>query len=440
VLYHGSRRLCECGFWNVLADVLSNEAYDLIYSTIGCASLFRNANAFDAIWALLREFAEQEYYKIPDGYQRLPQEMLERAKDVVAIHDHHRLKRIGRQDGSFALHFNLQEGDKTELADRVILALPRRALQLIDFDDVLFEDVDAFMRYRDDAVTSERACKLFLTFKGPWWDQSVFGPKLLDQKEVAKVSAAYTDLPMRQCYYYGTPKANTPALLLASYADDAAVSFWCALTDAPGGIYANLAKDPEDQLALLASEDMVASARRQLSAMHHDVKVPRPTGAYFFDWGKDPYGAGWHAWAPGVRSWQVGPIMRQPNPELCLFICGEAYSQTQGWVEGAINSAEMLLRRLDVDPPPWMEGVDYEFEMEGDHSMENNLTHLLVALSSSLELQRAFARDREAIMKAFGLDEAEKAALRANDEAAITKLTSNGVVIQHYILRYSTKC
>ena len=36
----------------------------------------------------------------------------------------------------------------------------------------------------------------------------------------------------------------------------------------------------------------------------------------------------------------------QPLPEVDVFICGEPYSWSQGWVEGALESAERVAHRL----------------------------------------------------------------------------------------------
>ncbi len=35
---------------------------------------------------------------------------------------------------------------------------------------------------------------------------------------------------MRQCYYFGAPGDDEPALLMATYADDVATSFWAGLS------------------------------------------------------------------------------------------------------------------------------------------------------------------------------------------------------------------
>jgi len=51
--------------------------------------------------------------------------------------------------------------------------------------------------------------------------------------------------------------------------------------------------------------------------------------------------------------------MRRPladaQPDLKLFVCGEAFSHIQGWVEGALTSAEMLLEeQFKLTRPSWI--------------------------------------------------------------------------------------
>jgi monoamine oxidase len=421
ITHHGRRPLYEWGFWNVLNDVISNEAYSVLFSTIGLSSYFRNANALESIWVLLRSMAPQTYYRIEGGYQQLPLALLKGAEDVVEAHVGHQLTAVAREKGAFTLTFCTADDDVTKRADRLILALPRKALQLIAFDDALFEDAKQLRRDLD-AVTSVPVCKLYLTFAEPWWDRSKFGPSQLGANSVA---AAFTDLPMRQCYYFGRRRSRDPSLLLAGFTDEIGVSFWCGLAD-KGDVFPNPAQDAADREALQSSKTMVKAALKQLEEMHDDYPVPPPTGAFFVDWGAPPHGAGWHDWAPGIKSWNMAGRIRQPNPKRELFICGEAYSQQQGWVEGAINSAEMVMRRLGLERPDWVEVPNYEFEVEGESKMATPLAELIVALSDSLELQRAYGRDQESIMEAFGLSETEKAALRTGDKKAIEALAGVG--------------
>ena len=52
---------------------------------------------------------------------------------------------------------------------------------------------------------------------------------------------------------------------------------------------------------------------------------------------------GWHSWKAGYKYNQIMPRMRQPIPDERVYICGSAYSNDQGWVEGALETAELML-------------------------------------------------------------------------------------------------
>jgi hypothetical protein len=44
-----------------------------------------------------------------------------------------------------------------------------------------------------------------------------------------------------------------------------------------------------------------------------------------------------------------------------VYVCGESYALDQGWVEGAVNTAERVLETyFDLDRPGWVAG-DYSF-------------------------------------------------------------------------------
>lgn len=62
------------------------------------------------------------------------------------------------------------------------------------------------------------------------------------------------------------------------------------------------------------------------------------------DWSRPPFGAGCHAWAPGAKSWEVrdrltGFGFKEREDIKNLHVCGEAYSDYQGFIEGALRSA-----------------------------------------------------------------------------------------------------
>jgi hypothetical protein len=168
---HNGLPLDQFGLWNVLADVVSNEAYALLASTLGTISLFRNVNAFDGVWNLSHEIGDGGGFTLVDGYQSLPLELQARAqRNGVAVCLNHRLDAVSRHGANLRLTFTGPNGEAIEKrARQVILALPQRALQLLNLGDDLFEDASEFRRVRDRAVLPMRSCKVFLTYDHAWW-------------------------------------------------------------------------------------------------------------------------------------------------------------------------------------------------------------------------------------------------------------------------------
>lgn len=100
---------------------------------------------------------------------------------------------------------------------------------------------------------------------------------------------------------------------------------------------------------------MVEELHRQLMRMHGVKRAPEPIDAAYMDWADDPYGGAVHFWNPGYRSDTVMTAMTQPLPGFPAYVCGEAWSTNQTWVEGALQTAEIMLqKRLGLSAPAWI--------------------------------------------------------------------------------------
>lgn len=107
---------------------------------------------------------------------------------------------------------------------------------------------------------------------------------------------------------------------------------------------------------------MEEKVRAQLAELH-DYDVPMAIGGVFRDWSE--YG-GWHTWEPFVDVPKVKNVMFRPlcederhrlvvralDPDatiprpLPLYVCGEAYAWEQGWIEGALMTAERVASEI----------------------------------------------------------------------------------------------
>ena len=333
------RPLHDWGFWNLLARVISNEAWQALRDIVSSHTMFANWNGYDAMVSLVVEQAGN-WYRLSRGYQQLPERLAAMIdKAGTDIRRQHIVERVHKSNDRIALEVGTPD-DRLELtADRLVLACPRYAIaRLIDASPQLH---DSPLAHRLESVRSVPACKVFLTFDDPWWRRVPEGPGKIAESTYA---VSHTDLPLRQCYYLGYDEAAGQGLMLASYADGDAVGYWRALM-ADDGRHAGL----QTPLSRLAAEDV----RRQLSAMH-DFDVPTPSDGVFVDWTQPPYGGAWHNWQPGWKSWETTTAMLQPISDWPLHVCGESWSTAQGWVEGALETAEaMLTNHFDLERPDW---------------------------------------------------------------------------------------
>ncbi|WP_343689273.1 FAD-dependent oxidoreductase [Chitinophaga sp.] len=364
--------LYKWGFWNLLYRVISSEGYQFSMDAGGYDSTLVNWNASDAIPWYLSDFGMTPKYKgFTNGFQQVPialAELFEKAGGEVRLE--RQLQGFDYTDNQFTLHF--KDGE-TITAGKLILAMPRRALDLITPDSPQLKQIQPLI----SSVTPRPLFKLFTTYANPWWRISGFTGA--DGKFVPVQSGrSVTDLPVRQTYYWpnsdGTPAVTGRAMLLASYDDGNNIGFWDGLRPQrskawkTGRSHAEIA-DPfvgDDDKIVSGKEEVIQSnlnqtwdeyqaprrmvdeVARQLQQMHGLDYTPLVKSAAFRDWGEDPYGGGWNSWNIGVKSWEVRDQITNPIAGTHLYICGEAYSDAQGWVEGALQTAEIMLGKLIV--------------------------------------------------------------------------------------------
>jgi monoamine oxidase len=350
--------LYKQGFWNVLLRVINGEAYQLGVDAGGYNSTLSNWNAADAIPWYLSDFGIDPQYKgFRKGFQQVPKALAQLFAKKGEIRLETPVSAVRWQDGGFEF---LANGQPVK-ARQLILAMPRRSIDLLAATSPILHE---FQRLTA-SVTPRPLFKLFTTYNNPWWLAAGY-TNAEGQYVAVEAGRSVTDLPVRQTYYW--PKSNGDpatagerAMLLASYDDGTNTGFWDGLRPqrhlpkAPGQDVAPL-PDPFIGEAAANAESvwneyraprlMVQEVARQLGTMHGLNYTPKVLNAAFRDWGDDPFGGGWNSWNIGVKSWEVKRDIIKPLGSYPLYICGEAYSDAQGWVEGALQTAGMMLEKI----------------------------------------------------------------------------------------------
>lgn len=372
------RPLWKWGFWDLAARVLSNEGYQFMKDSGGYEANVANANAVTQLPAT--EYTDTtKFLTLRDGYDELPKTLAREFNDAMPggipkgerVMMNHRLCEIAIGTGEYRYTLIFEPTVTTDAkttarigakkivvrAKKVILAMPRRSLELITSD--FFND--PWLKTNIQSVLIQSAFKLLLAYETPWW------------RALGLVAGrSVTDLPIRQTYYFGTEaeqeggKPFMNSLLMASYNDMGTVPFWKGLEE--GTRYAGYrpsclepgVRNVIPATEFDATEEMVSAANRQIAAMHAMPDIPMPYSAVYHTWNENPYGGGWHEWKSNYRLDEIMCRMRKPVDDQDIFIVGEAYSYGQGWVEGALDIAESMLEDyFGFERPGWINNPDY---------------------------------------------------------------------------------
>jgi predicted NAD/FAD-dependent oxidoreductase len=363
--------LWQVGFWNLLSRHLSSEGRALAISAIGYDVLGANANAVDIIAENFDFTPNTQYFLFDEGFESIFWKLADdfEAQDGT-IHKEKSLESFDTAGGGgFTLTF---EGGRQSSARAVVLAMPRAAiLRLRRIGPVLDPAKAPHVPRLLNAVEGIPLYKLFAIYPRPWWQE---------QLGLAE-GRSLTDLPVRQCYYWATNPGGPSAIM--AYNDQDSASYWggyqtgplgpgdTALESGDTGALRFRARGPQQEAtddpvtrrrranwdAHGAPHEMVMEMHRQLMEMHGVTTAPEPIDAAFMDWMNPPYGGAVHFWNPGHRSWEVRERMTQPVDGVNAFVVGEAWSTAQTWVEGALQTAEIMLqRRLGMGAPSWVDG------------------------------------------------------------------------------------
>ncbi len=358
------KKVNNMGFWNLIKDQTSEEGYNFLSVAGGYYSNTINWNAAEAFPYMVGDFsdAEVQYKTIEGGYDKIAYALANAylKNPGASIWGGNRLVTFSKSENNdyrYELVFFNEDEQKEYriLANKIIMAMPTRSLELLDQNNFFFaRNTQKELQKNIDSVVKESSFKILMGFEEPWW-----------KKDFGIVSGhSRTDLPIRQCYYFGIDPNDSHSLFLGSYNDMRTTMFWNVLGSEdlyePKTTKLVSLAQLDDYKSVQASKVMVHEVMNQIREMHGRNDIPEPYITYYKNWSEDPYGAGYHAWRVGVDVAATMKYMRRPHQAEDIFICGEAYSDQQGWVEGAFCVAEKMLQDyFNLQQPTWLNSSYY---------------------------------------------------------------------------------
>jgi hypothetical protein len=350
----GGLPLADWGFLDLLRRVLSPADYSLVTGASGLASQTGNCNAADAIFSLMSWLDPGAKARHPvRGMQEIPRRLarLLRGHGGSISLNRELTGCIVESPALVRLAFRAQPEPAGQpplelppvYARHLVLAMPRRALERIIEHGAADVLGDPAVRAMIAAVTPVPAFHLACCYREPWWEQAGDG---------GAGQRAAAGLPLRQALYLGRADGSAgpgqapgreSLILLTS--DEQTIGHWLPWLRADGR-----AASPHrggGWADYQAPEAIIDEARLLLRKIHRTGGAATcpdaPWAAAMADWSADPYGGQCHVWKVHERSRRLSDAIVSPVPEAPVYICGEAYSHQQGWVEGALNRAEHLL-------------------------------------------------------------------------------------------------
>lgn len=321
------RPLAEWALPDALLEVLTPEELAYVADRLIYSFWHQPVHAHAALkWVAQELFrGKGEMSELEGGMDTLP-EALSRAigRHGARITFRHRLASVEflGEGGPISLSFDTQDGRISLSAGRVVLAMPAGAVARVEG---LAErpEIHALL----SALAPQDAVATALVFKKPWWREiGIYG------------GASTTDLPVRHLRHHGGEQwRGSRAGALISYSDGQSAQFWRGPefgAPATGWISADhpVACELHSQAQMMFGRKM-------------PMALPAPVAAFTQHWNESAAGAAFHMWSKGSSPADVMRSALCPVPAQKLHICGEAWSPRQGWIEGALESVDMMLER-----------------------------------------------------------------------------------------------
>ncbi|MGB5555893.1 MAG: FAD-dependent oxidoreductase, partial [Flavobacteriaceae bacterium] len=174
--------LYKIGLWNLIAPVLSHEAYKIAVTTVGYDCLGFNTNAVDTICELYDFVPGVKYSLLDEGFDSMLWTIQKEFTDKKGeVHLNHGLKRFDETklaDGTagVTLHFSANSAKKAKgkiiTARAIVLAMPQRSIRLLDpSGPVLDPERAPKVQFLLNAVEPIHLYKMFIAYDNPWWEK-----------------------------------------------------------------------------------------------------------------------------------------------------------------------------------------------------------------------------------------------------------------------------
>ena len=323
-------------------------------------SILQDLLTFNLIWDRLYQFKKGWSHLVEKLVKLLKKQSGANGVEVEMI-NRCGVERISTSEDGFDLGLK----DDTVSAKRVVLALPPKAVENIFMELENTGDRDILFRICRSVVGFQMT-KINLYFKDDWWNKvkgvRMFGPNITSLP-CASIYPFYSDCKKRGCEVCDKCINDQCPAALTIYCDVNNSEFWSGLQSLGHKFQSPLQECHPDILP--ASESVVHEALKELKEVFNvDGYITRPILTSYRCWGGEDnianfdasrgqqntnFGYAVHMWRIGVDDYKIRKKVAKPLQDKKLYMCNEAWSEYQSWVEGSLLSTQTAVDQLLKD-------------------------------------------------------------------------------------------
>ncbi|SEK93517.1 NAD(P)-binding Rossmann-like domain-containing protein [Aquimarina amphilecti] len=365
----------EWQLWGLLRDMgYSEECIEMLTNTIGFAGPFKSLpNAGDA-WQILADFPKDPtYYTFKYGFSTLPDAIKKELEGKVSIYLSTNIDSIHGDEDDFTIYATeATEGEnskpnipggkyKTIKTKQIISAIASTGFKALFIKSPALhassKKYDSMKLWESiNGVLGMNLMKINFYFREAWWYTGSTGRPNIE------FGPNFTDLPINSIYpFYSVEdlevdhKKGTVSIIsgeepaaLTLYCDFNNTNFWKGLQNIGPKFSSPLQEkynEMESQTVFPASQAVVAEARKQMGLLFGVTNIPDPIFTSYRLWnGEDDFEHAYHQWQLNVDDKKTIEYLSNPLPG--FYMCNEAISDMQGWVNGSLRSSDLALGKI----------------------------------------------------------------------------------------------
>ena len=271
---------------------LTSDEIDFLLSSFGYYQQLVEMNAYDAVKLFDKGMhSKNDFSIVKGGMSQIIHKLHSKLdSDLCTVHCNSTVESIDYISNLKCFRIVIENRTKPIYSRFCIAAIPKYALMKLQYCKPIFS--------RLNTIKVKVLCRIYAFFrKSDIWFREL--PKTTVNNEIR----------------YIIPIDRKNGILMISYTDSQYAQFWSKL--------------PQSKV--------LSTLQSKLQEVFNR-KIPRPYDVKAYYWQ-----TGTAFWKPKINSRLMSHRILQPNLKRPFYICGENYSTTQGWVEGALETSNQVI-------------------------------------------------------------------------------------------------